>query len=316
MNKSVIALVVVAAAAGGALYYANGQAENAIKQQIAQANQSYRDVADSGLMPQIELNYKDVSANVLTSSYSISGLEVSFGEMGTVATVDLITAKGVKPQGLADKGSMQMIGAKAAPAVLQMLPPQASAFLQSVALHGDYSYEYQADGQLLFSQQTRINDEFSLGYDFTLAQMQQFWQYARELSELPPEQQQELVGDDAYMEQMLAKLVTGALSKGTVTIENNGFIERTVAMAAEQGQAPDLDTIKGMALMNIAMLEPLPQSMKDSLTAFVNNPGKLELSFNFAEPLQFEKLYTGEPIAGLDTPEAIIEYANLQLKAN
>ena len=50
MNKSVIALVVVAAVAGGALYYANGQAENAIKQQVAQANQSYRDAANSGLI--------------------------------------------------------------------------------------------------------------------------------------------------------------------------------------------------------------------------------------------------------------------------
>lgn len=316
MNKSVIALVVVAAAAGGGLFYANMLAEDAIKQQIEQANQSYRDLAGNGEIPQFSLAYKDVSANVLTSSYSISGLDVSMAELGQIATIELITAKGVKPRSLADKASMQITGIKAAPAVLQMLPPDMGAFVQSIALHGDYSYEYQADGQLLFSQHTRINDEFSLNYDFTLAQMQQFWQYAKEFSALPPEEQQALTVSEDYVQQIMAKLATGALSSGNIVIENKGFIERAVATASAQGQAPDLKTIQGMALLNISMLEPLPQPMKDSLTTFVNNPEKLKLTFNFAEPLQFEKLATGEPVPGLETPEAIIEYANLQLTAN
>ena len=316
MKKSVIALVVLAAAAGGGVYFANKYAEDMVKQQVEQANQSYRQLAANGDMPLISLTYKDVSANVLTSSYSIAGLEVSMAELGTVATVEQITAKGVKPRELADSGSVHLVGAKAAPAILQMLPPQTSAFVQSLALHGDYSYQYQNDGQLLFNQQTRINDEFSLSYNFTLAQMQQFWQYAKEISALAPEQQQQLVGSEAYAEQIVEKLLTGALSNGAVSIENNGFIERAIAMTAEHGQTPDLETIKGMALLNISMLEPLPQPMKDSLTAFVNNPEKLKLTFNFAEPLQFEKLTTGEPIAGMETPEAIIEHANLQLIAN
>jgi len=292
------------------------QAENAIKQQIEQANQSYRDLAADGEIPAISLSYKEVSANILTSSYSISGLEVSIAELGNVATVDLISATGMQPQRLSDKGSFQLVGAKAAPAVLQMLPPHASAFVQSLALHGDYSYQYQPDGQLVFNQQTRINDEFSLNYNFTLAQMHEVWQYAKEISALTPEQQQELFSSEAYVEQMLAKLVTAALSNGAISIENNGFIERTVAMAAEQGQTPDLETVKGMALANIAMLEPLPQEMKDSLAQFVTSPEKLTLTFNFAEPLQFAKVQSGELMPQLSSPEAIIQFANLQLRAN
>ncbi|MCD1597039.1 hypothetical protein [Rheinheimera aquimaris] len=316
MKKSVIALVVLAAAAGGGVYFANKYAEDMVKQQVEQANQSYRQLAANGDMPLISLTYKDVSANVLTSSYSIAGLEVSMAELGTVATVEQITAKGVKPRELADSGSVHLVGAKAAPAILQMLPPQTSAFVQSLALHGDYSYQYQNDGQLLFNQQTRINDEFSLSYNFTLAQMQQFWQYAKEISALAPEQQQQLVGSEAYAEQIVEKLLTGALSNGAVSIENNGFIERAIAMTAEQGQTPDLETIKGMALLNISMLEPLPQNMKDALAEFVNKPEKLQLSFNFAEPLQFAKVQSGELMPQLGSPEAIIEFANLQLKAN
>lgn len=316
MNKSVIAVLVVAAAAGGGLYYANMQAEQAIKQQIELANQNYRDLALTGEMPAVALSYKAISANVLTSSYSIDGLEITLPELGQVATVERITATGVKPKSLSDKGSMQLVGVKAAPAVLQMLPPHTSAFLQSVTLHGDYSYEYLADGQLMFSQHTRINDEFSLGYNFTLAQMQQFWQYARELTELAPEQQQQRINDPAYAEQMLAKLVSGALDNGDITIENKGFIERALAMTAEQGQTPDLETVRGMALLNISMLQPLPQNMKDSLAQFVNKPEKLTLSFHFAEPLQFAKVQSGELMPKLGTPEAIIEYANLQLTAN
>jgi hypothetical protein len=316
MKKSVIAMSVVVVAAGAGLYYVNMQAESVIKQQIEQANQSYRDLAGTGEIPAISLTYKDISANVLTSSYRIHGLEVLVAELGSVATIELISAKGAKPQGLADTGSMQLTGAKAAPALLQMLPPHASAFLQSLVMHGDYSYRYQDDGQLLFSQQTRINDEFSLSYNFTLAQMQQFWQYAKEISALSPEQQQNLVGNQAYAEQMLAKLVTGALSNGAVTIENNGFIERAFAMTAEQGQTPDFATVKGLALANIAALEPLPQNMKDSLAEFVNKPEKLKLTFNFAEPLLFAQVQSGELMPQLGSPQAIIDFANVQLHAN
>lgn len=315
MKKSVIAVVVVAAAGGG-VYFANMQAEKAIKLQVEQANQSYRELAETGEIPQISISYKDVSANVLTSSYSIAGLEVTVAELGTVATVDLITAKGVKPQSLADQGSVHLSGAKAAPTVLQMLPPHSSAFVQSLALHGDYSYEYKSDGQLLFRQQTRINDEFSLDYNFTLAQMQQFWQYAKEISALAPEQQQELLGSEAYAEHIVEKLLTGALSNGAVSIENNGFIERAVAVTAEQGQTPDWESIKGMALLNISMLEPLPQNMKDALATFVNKPEKLTLSFNFADPLQFAKVQSGELMPQLGSPEAIIQFANIKLQAN
>ncbi|MDP5137845.1 hypothetical protein ORJ04_17975 [Rheinheimera baltica] len=316
MNKSVIALIVIAAAAGGGLYYANMQAENAIKQQVEQANQSYRDLAGTGEMPSISLSYSDVSANVLTSSYSISGLEVSIAELGKIATVERITAKGIKPQSLADKGSMQMVGAKATPAILQMLPPQTAEFVESLALHSDYSYEYKDNGELLFRQDMRINDEFSLNYNFTLAQMQQFWQYAKEISAKSAEEQQALVNSPEYIEQMLAKLVSGALSNGAVVIENKGFIERVLAMTSQQGQTPDFKTVQGMALMNISMLEPLPQQMKDSLTTFVQQPEKLRLDFGFKQPLTFEEVQSGAIVAELGSPEEMIEFANIKLTAN
>jgi len=316
MKKSVLALVVIAAAAGGGVYYANTEAEKAIKQQLEQANQSYKELAETGEMPLISMSYKDVSANVLTSTYSIAGLDISVAEMGTVATIENISAKGMRPNSLSDKGSATITGAKAAPALLQMLPPQASAFLQSIALHADYQYEYQDDGQLLFSQTTRINDEFSLSYNLSLAQMQQLWQYAKEISALSQDEQQQLFTSAEYTEQVLAKLVSAALSNGAITIENNGFIERTFAMTTEQGQTPDLETVKGMALANIAALQPLPQNMKDSLAQFVTTPEKLTLSFNFAQPLQFAKVQSGEMMAQLGSPEAMIEFANLQLRAN
>ena len=191
MKKSLIALVVIGVATAG-VFYVNKQAEDAIKQQLENANQSYRDLAVDGEMPVISLSYQDVSANILTSSYSISGLAVNVGEMGTVATVDFVQAKGMKPQSLSDSGSMTVTGIKAAPAILTMLPPQTSAFLQGLALHGDYDYAYNDSGELVFNQQTRINDEFAFNYSFSLSQMQQFWQFAKEMSALPPEQQQAL----------------------------------------------------------------------------------------------------------------------------
>ncbi|WP_166838509.1 hypothetical protein [Rheinheimera pleomorphica] len=316
MKKSVLALLVVAVAAGGGLYFANMQAEDAIKQQLEQANQSYRDMAADGEMPEISLSYQDISANVLTSSYSISGLAVAMGEMGTVATADMVQMKGLQPQGLSDSGSVKISGIKAAAAVLQMLPPQTSAYLQGLALHGDYDYAYNDSGELMFNQQTRINDEFALNYSFSLAQMQQFWQFAKEISALPPEQQQALAADEAYVGQMLEKLATGALRNGAISIENNGFIERTLALMAEQGQTPDFATAQGLALANIAAIEQIPTDMKQSLSDFISKPEKLSLSFGFTEPLQFAKVQSGELAEHMVSPEAMIKFANVKLQAN
>ena len=315
MKKSLIALVVIGVATAG-VFYVNKQAEDAIKQQLENANQSYRDLAVDGEMPVISLSYQDVSANILTSSYSISGLAVNVGEMGTVATVDFVQAKGMKPQSLSDSGSMTVTGIKAAPAILTMLPPQTSAFLQGLALHGDYDYAYNDSGELMFNQQTRINDEFAFNYSFSLSQMQQFWQFAKEMSALPPEQQQALATDEAYIAQMIEKLATGALKNGAITIENKGFIERTLAMTAELGQTPDFATAQGLALANIAAVEQIPAEMKQSLSDFISKPEKLTLSFGFTEPLQFAKVQTGELAEHMVSPEAMIKFANVKLQAN
>ena len=316
MKKSVVALLVVAGAAAGGVIIANKYAEDAIKQHIEQTNQTYQELANNGEMPEISISYQAVSANVLTSSYSVSGLQVAVAELGQVASIDSITARGMQPNGLSDEGSMQLTGAKVAPAVLQMLPPETSAFVQSLALHADYNYAYTDDGQLMFDQQTRINDELSLHYRFSLAQMQEFWQFVKDVSAMSAQQQQELSQSPQYIEDVLAKLTTAALNNGAITIENRGFIERAVAMSAGQNQSPDLETIKGLALMNIAALEPLPQDMKDTLAQFVNDPKKLTLSFNFAQPLQFSQVQSGELAAQFSTPEAAIAFANLQLTAN
>lgn len=317
MNKLVVGagIVVVAAAAG--FYYANSQAENAIKEQIEQANKSYAEMAATGLMPAISIGYQDVSANVLTSSYSVAGVDVSVAGMGQVATIEKVTAVGLKPQGLADKGSAQLVGAKVAEPMLAMLPPDMSAFVQSVALHADYSYEYTpATGELYFSQDTRINDEFSLSYNFSFAQMQELWAFAREMSEKTPEEQQQLSMSDSYMADVMANLVKGALKSGELVVTNNGFIERLVEMGSAQGQMPPMEALQGMALMAITADENLPLEMKESLTTFINQPEKLKVNVSFAEPVSFEAMQSGALMAELQTPEQMIKFANLKMVAN
>ena len=71
-----------------------------------------------------------------------------------------------------------------------------------------------------------------------------------------------------------------------------------------------------LALANIAAIEQIPADMKQSLSDFISKPEKLSLSFGFTEPLQFAKVHSGEMMAQLGSPEAMIEFANLQLQAN
>jgi hypothetical protein len=317
MNKVVVGagIVIVAAAAG--FYYANSQAENAIKAQIELANKSYAELAATGMMPAVSIAYQGVSANVLTSSYSVSGIDVSVAGMGQVATIDKVTAVGLKPQGLADKGSAELVGAKVAPAMLAMLPPEISEFIQGVTLHADYSYQYTpASGELYFSQITRINDEFSLSYNFSFSQMQELWAFARNMSEKTPEEQQQLSMSDSYMIDVMENLVKGALKSGELVISNNGFIERVVAMGSAQGQMPPMDALQGMALMAVTANEALPLEFKESLTTFINQPEKLRVNVNFAEPLRFEAVQSGQLMTELQTPEQMIKFANLTVTAN
>lgn len=315
MKKSVIALVVVAAAAGG-LYFANKKAEDAIKQQIVLANQNYINLAAQGEMPLIALSYKDVSANVLNSTYRIHDLAISFGDFGDIATVSEISATGVKPNKLADKGSMTLTGLKAAPAALQMLPPHLSAFVESLVINGDSSYAYQADGSLHFNQNTHINDEFSFSYDFSLANMQQFWQYAKDVTAMSPDQQQALTTSSDYPEQMVQQLLTGALNKGELVITNQGFFQRLAKVAAEGGQTADFETMQGMALIGVSSAEQLPAALKENLISFINKPEKLALRFSFAEPLTFSAIEDGQLASKMNSPEAFIDFANLSLIAN
>ena len=56
MKKSLIALVVIGVGAAG-VFYVNKQAEDAIKQQLDNANQSYRDMAVNGEMPEVSISY-------------------------------------------------------------------------------------------------------------------------------------------------------------------------------------------------------------------------------------------------------------------
>tara|TARA_R110002126_G_scaffold161549_15_gene309424 strand:- start:762 stop:1715 length:954 start_codon:yes stop_codon:yes gene_type:complete len=317
MNKLVVGAGVIVVAAAAGFYYANSQAENAIKEQIELANQSYAEMAATGLMPAISIGYQDVSANVLTSSYSVSGLDVSVVGMGQVATIEKVTAVGLKPKGLSDKGSAQVVGVKVAEPMLAMLPPQMNEFVKGVALHADYSYEYTpATGELYFSQDTRINDEFSLAYTFSFAQMQELWAFARDMSEKTPEEQLELSSSTAYMTDVMSKLVKGAIKNGELVITNNGFIERLVAMGSAQGQMPPLDALQGMALMAITADENLPLAMKETLTTFINQPEKLQVNVSFAEPLSFETVQSGELAAELQTPAQMMEFANLKMVAN
>ena len=114
----------------------------------------------------------------------------------------------------------------------------------------------------------------------------------------------------------MANLVKGALKSGELVITNDGFIERLVAMASAQGQMPPLDALQGMALMAITADENLPLDMKESLTTFINQPEKLQININFAEPVSFEAVQSGALMAELQTPEQMIEFANLKMVAN
>ncbi|MDX3774619.1 hypothetical protein QE250_10885 [Chromatiaceae bacterium AAb-1] len=315
MKKSLIIIGIVVVLGGGGWLYANQQAVKVIEQQIELANQAYRDMADDSMMPLIQLGYESVSANVLTKRYSIRGLELSMGSVGAFIIVDTIDVTGVELHGLADKGSLQFKGARLADAMLANMPSDISELAGSIVLHGDYDYQYADDSaRLVFRQNTGINDEFSLSYQFTFSDIKALWDYARSINELTTEEKQSLMLSDSYIETIVSKLSEAAIDSGELVLVNNGFIERVMTLA--QAYTAPMAVIQDGMVENLQQNQELPAAIRDELIKFVRDPKKLRLTFRFDEPLRFEQLQDDSFAQQFIYPQQFLEFANIQVEAN
>lgn len=317
MKKKIVVPILLVVAAAASLVFVNYKAAEAIQLQLQQVNQSYADMAEYEGLPALHLAHGSISANVLTSSYRIDDLQLTMTGLGQVLTIDSVQLKGLKPNQLANKGNVNINGLMAGSGALLFMPTELSEFVQSVQLHGDYHYAYSpGNGDLWFSQQTRINDEFQFSYQFTFTHMQLVWQWLSEVTAMSSEQQQALMASESYLDEVSEAVRQGAVSQGELHLANNGFLERLVDFTSANGQSPSLDAIRGMAMMTLAMADGVPAEFKQSLMSFIEQPKSLTLNFQFKQPVSFAALESGTAFMEFDSPEAMLEFSGIRLVAN
>ncbi|MCH8537426.1 MAG: hypothetical protein LAT66_06590 [Alkalimonas sp.] len=317
MKKKIVVPFLLVVAAAATLAFVNYKAAEAIQIQLQQVNQSYADMAVQEGLPALQLAHGAISANVLTSNYRVDDVQLTMTGFGQVLTVGSIQFSGFKPNTLADKGSVEVNGLTVGTGLLLFMPGQLSEFIQSVQLHGDYRYRYNArHGELWLSQQTSINDEFQFSYQVNFTQMQSLWQWLGEVTAMSAEQQQAVMASELFHDEISEAFRQAAVSHGELHLTNHGFLERLLAFTSASGQSPSLDAVRGMAMMTLAMADGVPAEFKQSLMHFIEQPRSLKLSFQFAQPVSVEALESGTALMELDSPKAMLEFSGARLVAN
>lgn len=317
MIKKIVFAILLVGMSFAALLYGNYKAADAIKFELQQLNQSYAEMAQQDGWPAIRLAHGAISANVLTSRFSIRDVQLSVVGLGAVLEVGQIQLKGVKPNQLTNHGRVQVREMTMGSGALLLLPETYSTFIQTIQLHGDYRYKYNvSDGELWLSQQTKINDEFQFSYQFTLAAMQPVWQRLSDVMSMSANQQRAVLDNESYAKAIASDLQLGAISHGEVHLTNNGFLQRILHFTAENGQSPSYDTVQGMAMMVLAMTDGVPAPFKQRLMTFIEHPQSLTFQFQFEQPLSFAAIGAGDAFMAFDTPEAMVKFSGARLNVN
>lgn len=301
----------------GVYQYVNYRAAAILAEQITVINDSYAVMATQGLMPGVALSYDTIKANYWRNDYQIAGLAINVAGLGVLAEVASIQVTGFKPGALAETGRVEIKDVKLAKGMQLLLPPALAELSNEIALSTHYYYQYQAaKGELLLEQHIQLSEQFHIQYQLTLQQMQPLWQFATDLTKMDAETQQSYSQSPEYTAALNAALEQGQLQQGSVTLNNNGFLQKLQPILASTEQTAQLGSIKTQLEQYLNATNTLPESINTALLAFMADPKELQMRFQLSEPASFSQLKDEAFLAELQTAEQIIQFINLQLTVN
>lgn len=319
MTKKVwLGLVVLGAAtATAAWFYANHKAESLIAEYIQQSNQQYLELAQQGDMPPIQMSYGALSANVLTSSYTIKDLKVSVAGAADLVSIGQAKLVGLNPTGLSEQGSALLQDIKLAPAMMSSLPPELADYFSALLMQLSYQYQYKPKtGELTFGQQFSINQQFQLSYSVAFTGVTQLWQFAEKLQQLSPEQQQQLAEQPDYVSDLMKIVAEVGIATGSFDIENKAFLQQLFEQLAAAGMTADYAATEQQLTSALQQNSQIPAQIRDPVLAFLKQPERLHMSFKLPTALTFAQMQDGSALEGIETTEDFLRYAEVSLKAN
>ncbi|MBU0913331.1 MAG: hypothetical protein KKF22_12415 [Gammaproteobacteria bacterium] len=319
MGKKVwfgVALLVSASAVAGFLY-ANQHAEKLMAGHIERSNQQYLELAEQGDMPPVQLSYSTLSANVMTSTYTIQDLHIGIAGMGDLLTIGQVELTGIQLEGLADEGAAHLTNLKLSPQALTPLPAALADYLAALPIELSYQYHYKAStGELTFRQELQVDQRFSLNYHFGLTGVTDLWLFAEHLQKLTPEQQQQQAEQPEYISDLMKKVGGIGVENGSFEIENNAFLQQLFDQLALAQLTTDYASTQQQLTAAIEQNSQIPALIREPLLSFLQQPDRLKLSFEFQQAPTFAQMQDGSAMSGINTAEDFIRFSGLALSAN
>ncbi len=311
------AVFVLSAGAVAGLFYANQYAEQLVADYISRGNQQYLELAEQGDMPPVQFSYSALSANVITSTYTIEDMQISIAGMGDVLSIGQVELTGIVRDGLADKGAARLQNLKLSPQALTALPVALADYLAALPVDLSYQYQYQAKtGELGFEQELQVDQRFSLNYRFALTGATELWQFAEKLQKLTPEQQQQLAEQPGYLSDLMKKVGVIGVASGEFEIKNNAFLQQLFDQLAAAQISADYQTTQQQLSAALQQNPQIPAQISEPVLKFLQQPEQFKLSFEFQQAPTFAQMQDGSAMAGIATADDFIRFAGLTLKAN
>ncbi len=311
------AATVFSASAVAGFLYANHHAEQLMAGHIERSNQQYLQLAKQGDMPPIHMSYSELSANVITSSYKIQNLHIGIAGMGDLVSVGQVELIGLQRDGLPADGAARLKDIKLEPQALVSLPKGLADYLATLLMEMSYQYKYKTKtGELTFQQELRVDHNFSLNYRFSLTGVTELWQFAENIHGLTPDEQQLQSEQPDYLPGLMKKVGMIGVADGAFEIENKAFIQQLFDKLAAVKLSSDYATTQQGLSAALLQNQHIPDSIRQPVLNFLQQPERLKLSFQFQQPPTFSQMQDGSAMAGIETAEDFINFASLSLSAN
>lgn len=300
-----------------AVLYGNHYAKKAVAGHIERSNQLYLLLSQQGDMPPIHMSYSELSANILTSSYTIHELRIGIAGMGELARIGELKLIGLQRDGLPTDGAAQLKDLRLESLALSALPKELSSYFASLMMEMSYQYKFDVDsGELSFQQELLVDHQFSLNYNFVLTGVSELWSFAEHIHRSTPEEHRQQSQQSNYLPDLMKKVGQIGVANGSLELENKLFLQQLFDQLAIAKISPNyVDTRRELGV-SIEGNQHIPDGIRNTLLDFLKRPEHLKLSFQFKDPLTFSGMLDGTVMSKIEKPDDFVRFAHISLNSN
>ncbi len=311
--KKFIALFGVGVCAVAGYVYIEQSIESSVKDEIA------RQFAQVEAQSDIRMSYKNLTVNMWQSSLNLTGVEVATLDGQALLQVDDFALVGYQPNRLPEDVTMTISGIQFTKYAKQLFGDiKADTLLDSHYQFTTHSTLEPQSGNAKITAKLAGNELFDLNMSLGLGQTTDLYQVSLDMQQAAREL---AVGEQLGLETQLqqqTKMMHAVMAVEpktfSLSIANRGKLAIALDELA-QNQDADLGQLQAVYAKQIALLS-IPEQLKQGLTEFVNNLGKLDVSLALPSGTRVMDLQKPDTLSKLSRPEEFADYINLKVDSS